>query len=304
MLDALDAVLHQLLATRVTLLRSGTPPTVADEQIGFRPPDAGWRTDVNGLSPNRAVNVYLVELRENRKLRSNERTRTVAGGVVSEEPAPVWVDCHYLITAWSPAEESAGRTQDEHELLGELLAVLTTAEPLVPRRVFAPGSLPSGFPAHLADIEFPLAVAPTEGFPRLAEFWTSMPGEIHPWKPAVLTVVTAPVKQIAFLAGPPVTTATAGVRTNGSEDTLVAIGGTLFTAPGGQRRPVAGIPVRIETPAGERVASGRSDAEGRFRLGCFAPGQYRLQAAASGFQPAARDVQVPSASGEYDLELS
>jgi hypothetical protein len=304
MLDALDAMLHQLLAARMTLLRAGTPPTVLDDQIGFRAPDVDWRSDVDGLSPRRALNVYLADLRENRKLRSNERIRSVAGGVITEEPAPVWVDCHYLITAWSPALETAGRTHDEHELLGEVLAVLTTAQPLVPRRVFAPAALPAGFPDHLADIELPLAVVPTEGFARLPEFWTSMSGPFHPWKPAVVTVISAPVKQVALISGPPVTTATAGIRTNGSADTLVAIGGTLVDKTGASPRVVSGATVGIETAAGERVASTQSDSSGHFRFGCFGPGQYRLRATAAGFAPTSRDVDVPSTSGEYDLELS
>ena len=304
MLNSLDALLRQLLATRVTLLRAGTPPTVLDEQIGVRPPDADWRTDVDGLSPRRALNVYLTELRENRKLRSNERIRHATNGVVSEEPPPVSVDCHYLITAWSPADESAGRTEDEHELLGEVLAVLTATQALVPRLVFAPGSVPAGFPALWTDAALPLTVAPTEGFPRLPEFWNTMAGPLHPWKPAVVAIVTVPVKQVASLTGPPVTTATAGVRTNDSVDTLVAIGGTLFTATGGPRRAVADATIGIETPAGKRVASARSDVAGHFRLGCFGPGQYRLRAAVAGFAPASREVEVPSAGGEYDLELS
>jgi hypothetical protein len=304
MLNALDAVLHQLFASRLTLLRAGTPPTVLDDQIGFRPPDADWRTDVDGLSPRRALNVYLVELRENRKLRSNERVRTIVNGEVTDEPAPVRVDCRYVITAWSPADESAGRTQDEHELLGEVLAVLTTAEPLVPRRVFAPGPLPATFPPYLAEAELPLAVAPTDGFPQLPEFWNTMAGPLHPWKPAVVAVVTVPVRQVARMSGPPVTTAAAAVGTNGSADTLVAIGGRLVDGTGAEPRAVAGAHVRIETLAGDGVATSESDDLGRFRLGCFTPGDYRLRAAVAGFAPAARDVTVPSASGEYDLELS
>jgi hypothetical protein len=304
LLNSLDALLSHLLATRVKLLRAGTPPSVLDEQIGFRPPDVDWRTDVDDLTPRRALNVYLAEVRENRTLRSNERIRHTTNGVVTEEPAPVAVDCHYLITAWSPADESAGRTEDEHALLGEVLEVLTAMQALVPRRVFAPASLPIGFPDLWTDAALPLTVAPPEGFQRLPDFWNTMAGRMHPWKPVVVAIVTVPVKQAESLTGPPVTTATATMGTNGSLDTLVAIGGTLFTTAAGARQAVAGVPVGIETPAGERVASGHSDAEGRFRLGCFGPGQYRLHAAVAGFQPASRDVEVPSASGEYDLELS
>jgi hypothetical protein len=300
-LNAVDVVLHQLFASRMTLLRHGTPPTVLDEQIGFGPPDGDWRTQVDDLSPRRSLNVYLVDVRENRRLRSNERTRTVTDGVISDEPAPVRADCHYLVTAWSPAAESAGRTQDEHELLGEVLAVLTAAEPLVPRRVFAPAGLPSTFPAYLADATLPLVVAPPEGFARLPEFWGTMAGQLHPWKPAVQAIVTVPVRQTVTIAGPPVTTATATVASNGSVDTLVAIGGTLSN-PGGAA--VAGADVRLETSAGDRVARAESNALGRFRLGCFAPGQYQLRATATGYAPATRVVDVPSPGGEYDLQLS
>ena len=259
---------------------------------------------MDGLSPRRALNVYLTELRENRKLRSNERTRSVVGGVISEEAAPMRVDCHYLITAWSPAEESAGRTQDEHELLGEVLAVLATASPLVPRRIFAPAALPATFPQYLADVDLPMTVAPTDGFPRLPDFWNTLAGPLHPWKPAVVAIVTVPVKMVALISGPPVTTATAGISTNGSADTLVAIGGTLFDKTGASPRVVSGATVGIETAAGERVASTQSDSSGHFRFGCFGPGQYRLRATAAGFAPTSRDVDVPSTSGEYDLELS
>jgi hypothetical protein len=42
------------------------------EQMGFRPPDTQWVQEVKNIQLN-ALNVYLVDLRENRKLRSNER---------------------------------------------------------------------------------------------------------------------------------------------------------------------------------------------------------------------------------------
>lgn len=271
MLNALDAVLHQLFASRMTLLRAGTPATVLDEQIGFRPPDSEWRTDVDGLSPRRALNVYLTELRENRKLRSNERTRSVVGGVISEEAAPMRVDCHYLITAWSPAEESAGRTEDEHELLGEVLAVLATTSPLVPRRIFAPAALPATFPQYLADVDLPLTVAPMDGFPRLPDFWNTLAGPLHPWKPAVVAIVTVPVKMVALISGPPVTTATAGISTNGSADTLVAIGGTLFDKTGASPRVVSGATVGIETAAGNASRAPSQTARATFGSVASAP---------------------------------
>jgi hypothetical protein len=38
---------------------------VKEEQIGFQPLKEDWRNHVTGLGTRRALNVYLVELREN-----------------------------------------------------------------------------------------------------------------------------------------------------------------------------------------------------------------------------------------------
>src|SRR6266498_3376631 len=125
MIGSLDSVLAHLLKARVSLLRSGTPPTVVDGQVSFQPPDdTDWMGHLSGLGTRRALNVYLVDLRENRKLRSNERVRTVENGIVADEPVPARLDCHYLVTAWSPATEGQGRTAEEHELLHQVVSVL------------------------------------------------------------------------------------------------------------------------------------------------------------------------------------
>jgi hypothetical protein len=67
------------------------------EPVRFQPPDDDWRTAVTNLQvngqPANALNVYLVDLRENRELRSNERRRSVTNGIVSDEPAPTRIDC-------------------------------------------------------------------------------------------------------------------------------------------------------------------------------------------------------------------
>ena len=89
MLAHFDNLLRQLLISRV--------PTITDEaQVRFQPPDEDWRTYVSTLSvggnPANALNVYLVDVRENRKLRSNERVREAVqqlDGIVREVPAPV-----------------------------------------------------------------------------------------------------------------------------------------------------------------------------------------------------------------------
>ena len=80
-----------------------------------------------------------MDLRENRKLRTNERERTYVGSDVYETPPPRRVDCHYLISAWSPVLVTPGidPTFDEHALLAEVARVLGQRDVLDPAR-FAP----------------------------------------------------------------------------------------------------------------------------------------------------------------------
>src|SRR5687768_10312129 len=122
MLTLLDELLRTLLMQGVAGLRSvpvspaGQSP-VTREQVAFRPPNDDWVKDLKSLQLN-AFNVYLVDLRENRKLRSNERVRTAPeNGTVYTQPAPARMDCHYLISAWSPTEfltPSVEPILDEH----------------------------------------------------------------------------------------------------------------------------------------------------------------------------------------------
>src|SRR5262245_56010696 len=101
MFDQVDVTLRHLLITSV-------PGITSDAQVRFQPPDEDWRAYVKTLTvggnPANALNVYLVDLRENRRLRSNEKERAYLNGDVVESVSPRRVDCHYLISAWSPAD--------------------------------------------------------------------------------------------------------------------------------------------------------------------------------------------------------
>jgi hypothetical protein len=92
MIDIFDDLIRYLFMTRILGLTF--------DHIRFQPPDEHWRNHVSLLQDN-ALNIYLVEVRENMKLRLNERTTEVVNGFASTSVAPRRVDCHYLITAWS-----------------------------------------------------------------------------------------------------------------------------------------------------------------------------------------------------------
>ena len=167
MIRYLDLLLRDLLVGSIAEL-------VDESQVGFRPPDDDWIAHVASLtvdgSPVNALNVYLIELRENRKLRSNEVVRSVDGGLVSETLAPMRLDCHYLITAWSGASVSPALEPawDEHALLYEAAAALSRYDPLIPETIYGAaglGAWPAGFPDVLRERSFPSRSCPRTASP-------------------------------------------------------------------------------------------------------------------------------------------
>ena len=298
MIEFLDQMLRQLFVNSVDEI-------VDPSQVGFDPPDDKWRNYVSGLNVNGtpvdALNVYLVDLRENRTLRSNERVRDLRDGTFSEAPRPRRMDCHYLISAWSSAAAATDQLTpafDEHELLYNVTAALMNAEPLIPSQIYGPGGLPAGFPDVIADAELPSIVLPVEGFPKLAEFWGATK-TVH-WKPAVYLIVTLPVVLQPKVAGPMVTTRITDYRTSGGSqvETWIQIGGTVLTATD----PVPGAWVRIEDSGGAPIATTTSDENGRFTFVRLRAGDYTLRVRAQGFAEKTRPIHVPSPTGDYDVQ--
>jgi hypothetical protein len=262
MIDLLDNLMRQLLLDQIAELTD-------ESQIQFQPPDAAWRTFVSNLTvggnPANALNIYLFDLRENRKLRSNERIRNIENGIVNEEPAPARLDCHYLISAWSPAQVSplVEPTLDEHALLYQTAAVLTRAGGFNPSRVYPNGSLPlNAWPPPFRDVEFPVSLLPVDGFVKLAEFWSGM-GDGARWKPGIYLIVTLPIALLLEVAGPMVTTRITEYRITDrpeSAEVWIQIGGHTLSA-----RSLAvgnanvtnigggGNPVTVDNPGAFRV---------------------------------------------------
>lgn len=310
MLDLLDNLIRRVLLDGVAALRdmplAKPPAPPLESQVSFDAPDTGWRTNVKNNQRN-TINVYLVDLRENRRLRSNERMRTNEGGIVLEEPAPTRLECHYLITAWSPAQHITPQieaTLDEHALLYQTAAVLFRNAPLNPARAYPSGSAPlNGWPARFRNVDLPTTVAPPEGFNKLSEFWTNM-GQDAPWKPSVYLVVTLPIELIIEVAGPMVTTRITEYRQDGqpsSAETWVQIGGQVLTPAG---VTVADAWVQIETRTGAPLETTRTNELGRFTFADLRPDQYRLRARVAGLGEKSREVNVPAHTGEYDIRFT
>src|SRR5215467_10305518 len=119
MIDYLDEMLRHLFLSSVSVI---TNPT----QVSFEPPNDDFRSWVQ-TNGKMAVNVYLADIRENRMYRTNERTTVFQGGVFIDEQSPRRVDCHYLISAWSPSSSNPPTvepTMDEHQLLYQTATAL------------------------------------------------------------------------------------------------------------------------------------------------------------------------------------
>ncbi len=299
MINLIDRLLQRVLVSGVSGL--------TDNEIGFQPPNDDWRQQV-GLAQRPSVNVYLVDIVENRRLRGQDPLRGAVGFEVRETQPALRVDLHYLISAWSPAlqNQPVGATLDEHQLLGEVTAAFAAVDRLSFAAVFAGVPLPVGTPAALVEHELPHALLPVEGYGRLEEFWGTM-GETAPLRPVVYLVVTCPFFETPRAIGPMVRTLIADYRQIGVAvgDVLHDIGGFVRNSaaplPDGSGVPVADAWVELRTTTGRRLGLVRTDAEGMFQFSRLAAETYLLAVTDQSLGIIARSVSIPEASGSYDL---
>ena len=288
MIDYLDGLLLQLFTTRV--------PGLTPAQVSFNAPDQDWRNLIHGAAAI-ALNVYLVELYEDVERRSNERYTTTLGGVVQQERAPTRLRCRYLVSAWSPAKANplTDPAIEEALLLYDVAKALFDSTPLDATAIYAPGPLPAGFPDEMLEPKLPALIAPSEPFPKLADFWMRMDTI---WKPVVDLAITMPVAH-AVRTAPPVTTLFGeyGTVLHPALEELVAIGGVVRLS--GSGNPVGGAWVRLV----ELNRTATSNAAGQFIFAGLKRGTYTLEAGAPSHATVTRTVDVPSLSGEYDLSL-
>lgn len=306
MLDLLDVLIRDVL------LSAGIPNLVQPSQVRFQAPDATLRADIANL-PGPALSVYLVDLRENRRLRSNERISRAVDGDLVAEPAPPRVDCHILITAWSPQQAGVGVEPllEEHLLLYNTTAALMRLDEIGPGRNYLPGTARRlAWPARFRNDVFPMVVLPAEGFVKLSEFWTTM-GPNAPWKPPIYCVITVPVALLNEIQGPMVTTTITDHRIFDPEalsvpgDVWLQIGGHVLDMTGApDPLPLAGAWVTVtEEPGGSVMGQATTDARGRFIFTRLRRATYRIRAGVVGRGTQERLVELPSSSGEYDLQF-
>jgi hypothetical protein len=169
-------VINDLDNTLEILLRHAAPDLVSQVAISFAPPDNSFPPASVRLP---AIDLFLYDVRENRELRSNERVSDRAkDGTVVLLPAPVRVDCSYLITAWPSPGDNA--VKDEHRMISEVMAALLRY-PVLPRPLLQ---------GALADQATPLPIAALQAgvLQSMGEFWQALGG-----KPKVALHYTATI---------------------------------------------------------------------------------------------------------------
>lgn len=153
----------ELDATLKTLLERSLPGSLADRiHITFATPDVDF-PPLHVALP--ALSLFLYHVEENQELRNRTpEDRRVAGGHVIRVPAPVRVDCHYLVSAWAKPGES--QAELEHALLGHALRVLLRHREIPPEMLV--GTLKAqAFPVTAA------AIQPNLREPR-SDFWQAL----------------------------------------------------------------------------------------------------------------------------------
>jgi hypothetical protein len=206
------------------------------------------------------------------------------GTVVLSQP-PVYLDCHYLISAWSATEDSdmASPVLDEHQVLSETFRVLLRNPDVVPAAVGVPGGGVVFQNAHVY-----LGVAAPEPPRVLNDFWSTMK---LPWRPAVMLVVTAPLDLLVDSPpSPVVTTLIQQFAQIGSAtiEELIDIGGLVLKAA--DDSPIPGALV-------ERLDSkdtATTDAQGRFVFTGIGRAVHKFRASAAGMTPIERNIDVPA----------
>jgi hypothetical protein len=290
-LTLVGRMLQVVLREQVAGLASGG--TVHDDQVSFGPP-------LQSTNPPQ-LSVYLVDLRENIKLGSQERAERSAEGAVVSRRAPYRMDCHYLISA--SAISSGAVPLHQHTLLYEATEALVRSQPLVPARILAGYAELLEWPESSRDTEIPMSVNPHEGFAKLAEFWGTIPNE-HPWRPVVYVIVTIPVEHEDTAGIAMVRHRTTIYRTGARETARVEIGGIVFDRPNQAGvltpRPADRARVFAVDAQSAVVATTLCDHEGRFVLQLPTEAK-KLYAAAFGL--GTTELLLISGAKEYTLNF-
>jgi hypothetical protein len=151
----LDATLKAMLAD------PAAPADLRAADVSFDTPDRSFTL------AQATVNLFLHDVQENRELRDDAPLLTLANGTFTATPAPLRVDCGYLVTTWST--KAAGlKAEEEHRLLGQALLWLSRF-PVIDQSYLQGGLLT---PPQLYAL--PAMAAQLKESQSMGQFWTAL----------------------------------------------------------------------------------------------------------------------------------
>jgi Pvc16 N-terminal domain/Carboxypeptidase regulatory-like domain len=284
MFQDLDETLRRLLDDPAMADPSMNPPLkeLLNADKSFQTPDK------NFAPPQATVNLFLYDVKENRTLRNPAPIFERQNGFYVRQVPPLRTDCTYLVTAWS-SQTGAAKVIEEHRLLAETLVWLTRF-PTIPASYLFGIMVNQPFP-------IPTQVAQMEEDENAGQFWSAL--GIAPRSTFSLRVTVALDLQVQS-EGALMTTAIANYQQDANAATAeewINIGGVVRDNTG---QPVQGAWVRLE-PA--RLVQ-YTDANGGFIFARIRrANNYTLRVVAQGLGEITRTVDVPSPSGEYNLQF-
>lgn len=198
------------------------------------------------------------------------------------------MDCSYIVTAWSPAV-AATRIAEEHRLLAQAILWLSRF-PTVPVSFLQGTLLNQPFPV-------PMYVAQLDPNKNAGEFWDAL--NIPP-RPAFYLTITIALSLGLQIDGPIVTTTITKFQQNGNAGTTeewINCGGQITNMAG---QAIVDAWVCLE-PLGQVE---RTDREGRFVFVKVRRGNnYAIRVRAIGLGERLRAIEVPSLTGEYNIQF-
>lgn len=279
----------QLDSTLAELLKAAPAGGVLDElhhaYFSFVTPELDYKTQTTG-----DVNLFLYETKENRELRDPMPNTRPQNGRSMRRRAPLRVDCAYMVTAWGVGQHPSDVVTSSHKLLGQAFNWLSRF-PVIPHHYLQLGGLGGQVYAP------PTMVAQMDGAKSAGEFWHALGIPPRPYFNLVVTITMDLDQQIEDSI---VTTIFSnyhpGQPANGEEHLI--IGGTVRDGAGS---PVPDTWVWLE----QLNRTQTTDASGRFIFeNVVRSGGLTLRARARGFQDTNRSIEIPSVTGEYDIQLN
>lgn len=279
---------HDLDTTLENMLNDATAPVeLLAAGVSFETPDKSYKPSV----PDTAVNLFLYEVKENRKLRDPAPIiAQQANNYVRRQP-PLRVDCSYIVTAWKDGNTPADVTV-QHLLLGQAFFWLSRF-PTIPPGYFAGNMIGQPFPP-------PTIVAQWDGAKNNGEFWSALGIPPRPYFTLIVTI--AMDLGLQNVDGPPVVTKQLNMKQLGPGsvvETTFEIAGVVRN--GTSQQPIDRAQIQI-------VGTGRistSNTAGQFRISGLQQGHYTLRVSATGFTTKNKSITVPgTVLNSYDVTLT